>query len=139
MIARTGSEAQSDVHENATACGNTTGGSNASSGLRDTAFILPARRQKLFDEQITKWFICTMTPAQRIEHPAFQAACLQLGTAPSLRKDVYDLWLPKLYASEGTSACQHQAHEDVRNCNGWVEEARCRQWHLGVATSVCFQ
>jgi hypothetical protein len=73
-------------------------------------FVLPERRQKLFDEQITKWFISTMPQAQRIEHPAFLAACLQLGATTPSRKDVYDLWLPKLYESEGTSASQHQAH-----------------------------
>jgi hypothetical protein len=81
-IARTGSAAQRDVHDNKTACGNTTGGSNASSDLRDVPFVLPARRQKLFDELITKWFVSAMSPGQRIEHPAFQAACLQLGATP---------------------------------------------------------
>jgi hypothetical protein len=97
-IARTGSEAQSDVHNNKTACGNTTGGSNAPSDLRDMSFVLPARWQKLFDEQMTKWFTSTMTPAQRNEYPAFQAACLHLGAAKHSRNDVYDVLLPKLYA-----------------------------------------
>jgi hypothetical protein len=94
-IARTSSEAQSDVDDNKTACGNcnTTGGSNASSDLHDMPFVLPARRQKLFDEQTTQWFIST-TPAQRMEHPAFQVASLQLGATPPSRKDVHDVWLP---------------------------------------------
>jgi hypothetical protein len=137
-IAPTGSEAQSDVHDNKT-CGNTTAGSNASSDLRDALlpFILPAWRQKLFDEQITEWFISTMTPAQRIEHPAFQAACLHLCATPPSRKDVYKLWLPKLCAEvkERVLASIKRMKMYVIAMDGWKKRVAGGGTHL--STSCC--
>jgi hypothetical protein len=46
-IACTGAETQPDVQDNKTSCGNTTGGSNASSDLHDMPSVLPARREAI--------------------------------------------------------------------------------------------
>jgi hypothetical protein len=77
--------------------GDSIAGSAASSDLRDLAFMMPPKRQKAFNDRIVRWFICTMTPAQRIGHPEFLAACAEVGATPPTRKEAYDQYLPRIY------------------------------------------